>query len=159
MVSKMRAQRIADQIREDLSEMLLHETADPRLVGVSITDVRVDRELAFASVYVSALEGSARSEEALQALEHARGYFRSELSKRIPLRTFPKLRFSWDATFERAERIEELIASLKHEGDPPGDPPGDPESSGQASPGRQAPPAEGPPGPGAAPAQGETHGG
>jgi ribosome-binding factor A len=115
VVSKLRAQRIADRIREELSEMLIYEVSDPRLAGVSVTDVSVDRELAFASVYVSALEGSERAGEILDALNHARGYLRSELAHRIKLRTFPKLRFNWDSTFERAERIEQLIASLSVE--------------------------------------------
>ena len=117
MVSRSRAQRISDRIREELSLMLIYDIADPRLSGVSVTDVRVDRELAFASIYVSALEGSERSEEILEAFRHARGYIRSELASRIELRTFPQLRFNWDPTFERAERIEELIASLNIDSD------------------------------------------
>ena len=115
MVSRTRAQRIADRIREELSEMLIQEISDPRLSGVSITDVRVDRELAFASIFVSALEGSERSKEILEGLEHAQGYLRRELARRIDLRTFPRLRFQWDTLVERAERIERLIASLHQE--------------------------------------------
>ncbi|MBN2548343.1 MAG: 30S ribosome-binding factor RbfA [Anaerolineales bacterium] len=112
MVSKTRTQRIADRIREELSEMVIQDVSDPRLIGISITDVNVDRELAYAEVYVSALEGEARSLEILAGLEHAQGFLRRELSQRIDLRTFPRLRFHWDPTFERAERIERLIASL-----------------------------------------------
>ena len=118
MVSKLRAQRIGDRMKEELSEMLIQEVSDPRLAGISITDVKVDRELAVADVYVSALEGSERSREVLEALEHAHGYLRHELARRVELRTFPRLRFRWDPTFERADRIERLIASL-HE-TPPG---------------------------------------
>lgn len=95
--------------------MLLQEISDPRLVGVSITDVTIDRELAFANIYVSAVEGSERSEEILAGLEHAQGYIRRELSHRIDLRTFPRLRFHWDPTFERAEHIERLLASLQED--------------------------------------------
>ena len=94
MVSKLRAQRIADRIREELSEMLIHEIADPRLGGVSVTDVSVDRELAYASIYVSALEGSERADEVLEAFNHARGYLRRELARRVDLRSFPQLRFN-----------------------------------------------------------------
>jgi len=65
------------------------------------------------------LEGSERAPEILEGLEHAQGYLRRELSQRIELRTFPRLRFYWDPTFERAERIERLIASL-HQEDAPG---------------------------------------
>ena len=115
MVSEMRLQRIAERMREELSEMLIYEVADPRLSGLSITDIRIDRELAFADVHVSALEGQARSEDALAGLKHAAGYLRRELARRIELRTFPRLRFHWDPTFEKAEHIERIIASLHQE--------------------------------------------
>ena len=117
MVSKLRAQRIADRIREELSEMLIQDVSDPRLVAVSITDVTLDRELAYAEVYYSSLEGSERVNEIQAGLENARGYLRHELSQRIELRVFPRLRFHYDPTFERAERIERLISSL-HESQP-----------------------------------------
>lgn len=116
MVSKLRSQRIADRIHEDLSEILLQEISDPRLAGVSVTDVTVDRELTVADIYFSALEGAERSKEILEGFQHAQGFLRRELSQRIELRTFPRLRFRWDPTYERAERIERLIASL-HEDD------------------------------------------
>ena len=112
MPSKIRLQRIADRILEDLSEMLIVEIADPRVSGVTITEVRVDRELAFASIYVSAVEGKERSDEILTAFEHAKGYIRSYLAKRIELRTFPQLRFFWDEIPERADQIDRLINSL-----------------------------------------------
>lgn len=115
MVSKLRAERIADRIREELSEMLIYDIADPRLTGISITSVRVDRELAFADIYASAIEGSERSGEILEGFESASGFIRRELSRRISLRTFPRLRFHWDPSFERAEHIERLIAILRDE--------------------------------------------
>lgn len=115
MVSKVRLQRINERIREELSEMLLKEVSDPRLTGISVTDVEVDRELAFANVYVSAVEGSERAREVLAGLNHAKGFLRRELSQRVELRTFPQLRFHWDPTFERADRIERLFAELQEE--------------------------------------------
>lgn len=115
MVSKNRTQRIADRIREDLSDIMLHLVSDPRLEGVNITDVTVDRELVYAEIYVSALEGSQREEEILEGLNHAQGFLRSELARRVQLRVFPRLRFHWDPTAERAEHIERLLASLQDE--------------------------------------------
>jgi len=112
VVSKTRTERIANRIRDELSEIIYYEASDPRLLGVSVTDVTVDRELAYADIYVSALEGSQRSEEVIDGLEHARNYLRRQLAQRIDLRTFPQLRFHWDPTFERAEHIDQLIASL-----------------------------------------------
>lgn len=116
MVSKLRVQRIADRVREDLSEILLQEASDPRLVGVSITDVKVDRELGYADIYFSAIEGSSRAAEIQAGFEHSQGFLRRSLAQRIDLRVFPRLRFHWDPTFERAERIERIIASLHTDG-------------------------------------------
>jgi ribosome-binding factor A len=112
MVSQTRAGRIAKRIQELLSEMLLFEVTDPRLQGVYITDVDVDRELSLANIFVSALEGAQRQKEILDGLKHASGFLRTQLAHKIELRTFPRLRFNWDTTPEKAEHIEQLIASL-----------------------------------------------
>jgi ribosome-binding factor A len=120
VVSKTRSQRIADRIREELSEIILQEVSDPRLAGISITDVTVDRELAFADIYYSSIEGPTRSKEILEGLQHAQGFLRYTLSQRIEMRVFPRLRFHWDPTFERADHIERLMASL-HKADSTGE--------------------------------------
>jgi ribosome-binding factor A len=115
VVSKLRAQRIGQRMREELSEILVTGSLDPRLRGVSITEVKIDRELEYASVYFSAVEGSERAPEILEGFKHAQGFLRSELAHRIELRSFPRLRFYWDPTFEKAEHIEKLFALLKAE--------------------------------------------
>lgn len=115
MVSKLRAQRIADRIREELSEMMVREVSDPRLTGVSITDVTVDRELTLANIYVSAVEGSERADDILAGFNHASGYLRSELARRIDLRIIPQLRFRWDPTPEHADHMEKLFSQLREE--------------------------------------------
>lgn len=113
MPSGIRLQRIAGRIREELSELLIREISDPRLQQIYVTDVKVDKELAFADVYVSAVEGVARSPEILAGLESASGYLRKILASRIELRTFPRLRFHWDPTPEHADHIEKLLAQLR----------------------------------------------
>jgi ribosome-binding factor A len=112
MVSKNRIIRISERIRRELSNILLIESNDPRLKGVTVTEVDVDKELAYADIYVCALEGTQRSHEVLTGLEHAQGYLRSELAHRMDLRVFPRLRFHWDATFEHADQIERLLVTI-----------------------------------------------
>jgi len=97
--------------------MLIYEISDPRLAGVSITDVTVDREVTFADIFYSSLEGTPRSQEIQEGFLRAQGYLRRELALRIDLRNFPRLRFHWDPTLERAESIEKLIASLNQRSD------------------------------------------
>jgi ribosome-binding factor A len=116
MVSESRSVRIADRIKRELSLIFLQEIEDPRLEGVNVTSVNVDRELAYADVYVSAYEGSQRKEEIMAGLRHAHGYLRSELARSIShLRNFPEVRFHWDPIPERADRIDRLIAELDAE--------------------------------------------
>ncbi len=104
-------------MHQELSELILFKTSDPRLLGVNVTDVTVDREFAYADVFVSAVEGSIRSKEILEGLEHASGFLRHELSARVELRSFPRLRFHWDPTPENADHIEKVLRSL-HESEP-----------------------------------------
>jgi ribosome-binding factor A len=113
MPSELRLQRIADRIRQELSDMLIRELSDPRLKLISVTDVKVDKEFAFADVFVSAVEGSARSREILDGLESASGFIRRMLAARVELRVFPRLRFHWDPTPENADRIEKVLAELR----------------------------------------------
>lgn len=116
MTSQSRANRIARRIKEELSSMMLLDLSDPRLEGVFITDVRVDREMAYANIFVSALEGAERSNDILEGFNSASGYIRRRLAQSIDLRSFPHLRFNWDPTPENADRIDKLLASLRDEG-------------------------------------------
>ena len=113
MPSGVRLQRIADRIRQELSEMLVREIGDPRLALIYVTDVKVDRELVYADVFVSALEGRERSQEILAGLESASGFMRRTLAGRVDLRVFPRLRFHWDPTPENADRVEKALAELR----------------------------------------------
>lgn len=79
-----------------------------------MTGVDVDREFAYATIFVS---GSVDQKAAMAALDRARGFLRGQLARRIPIRTFPRLRFRWDHSTVRGGRIDELLDQLKHEGD------------------------------------------
>lgn len=113
MTSQGRAQRVAQRIKEELSTMLLFDLSDPRLKGVFVSHVKVDRELAYANIFVSALEGVERSEDILDGFNSASGYIRRQLAQAIDLRSFPHLRFNWDPVPENADRIDKLLASLR----------------------------------------------
>lgn len=113
MPSGVRLKRIEDRIRQEISEMLIREISDPRLGLIYVTDVKVDRELSFADVFVSAVEGQERSAEVLEGLKSASGFIRRALAGRIDLRIFPRLRFHWDPTPENADHIEKVLAELR----------------------------------------------
>lgn len=111
-MSKIRQQRTAEQIRVIFSELILRQISDPRLQGLTITDVTIDRELQYADVYVNALGDDSRENEVMTALQRATGYFRRELAGRLDLRTVPQLHFHWDPTLAHAEHISQLLDNL-----------------------------------------------
>ena len=113
MPSGIRIKRIEDRIQQELAQLLIHEVNDPRLKQIFITDVKVDIELAFANIYVSAVEGASRSADVLAGLESASGFLRRILSAKVELRAFPKLKFHWDPTPENADHIEKVLAGLR----------------------------------------------
>ena len=104
--------RMGERIQVILSELLLREVADPRLQNVTVTEVKLDPELRFAHVYVNALGDESRQDEVIAGLNRAKGFLRSEVGKRVRLRTVPEFNFHWDVTLERSERINQLISSL-----------------------------------------------
>jgi ribosome-binding factor A len=113
MPSGIRLQRIQDRVKQEVSQMLIREINDPRLKQIFVTDVKIDRELTVADIYVSAVEGSSRSAEILAGLESASGFIRKNLSARVEVRAFPRLRFHWDPTPENADHIEKILAGLR----------------------------------------------
>ena len=94
--------------------MLIREISDPRLKLIYITDVKVDKELAYADIFVSAVEGVSRSADVLAGLESASGFIKRTLASRVELRAFPRLRFHWDMTPENADHIEKILADLRN---------------------------------------------
>lgn len=123
-----RTQRVADQIRREIAVLIQMELNDPRIGMVSVTAVKVSRDLSYAKIYVTVLKSLADSgavnsstlsapgqldkleiEENLKALNKASGYLRSLLAKRLTLRSVPKLRFHYDGSVERGRHLSELI--------------------------------------------------
>jgi ribosome-binding factor A len=116
MPSIARAERLSERIQQELADVFLRESSDPRFQLLSITGVRVDREFAVANVFVSSVGcDEEKIHSILAALDKARGFLRTALTHRITLRTFPQLRFHWDYTPDRAERLESLIDNLPKE--------------------------------------------
>ncbi|MGA1674930.1 MAG: 30S ribosome-binding factor RbfA [Pseudomonadales bacterium] len=112
-----RALRIADFIRDEIADILRRGLRDPRVGLVGINDVRVSRDLSYADVYVSALgvDSPEARRDLVAVLNHAAGFFRSELAKRHTLRTTPRIRFHFDETSERGRHLDALIDRALHD--------------------------------------------
>ena len=108
--SYSRLDRIADQIQRDLSDLIRREVKDPRLGMVTITAVEVTRELEHAKVFITVMQADAQAvEQNIKALNHAAGFLRRELGKRLHIRTNTALHFVYDESIDRGARMSALI--------------------------------------------------
>lgn len=114
-----REKRVAERIRADLMAMLLRGAIrDPELAGAIVSGVDVSADLSVARVWMRALEGDAdvpRQKRLVRAMKRAGGFIRRELGRTLQLRRVPELRFEWDASADRAARIEELLEEIATE--------------------------------------------
>ena len=117
-MSTRRQQRVAEQIKIELSQLIEREIDDPRLNLINLTDVTISPDLHDATIYVSALAGEAVKDEVLAGLEHARSFLRRRLGQEMKLRIVPELHFRWDRSLETGDRISRLIDQIEEQ-DPP----------------------------------------
>ncbi len=112
-----RMERLNDQIREELADLLLREVRDPRLEGrlVSITHVDVTPDLYNARVFVSIMGSHQEQEDALRALNAAVAFFHRELKARLEIRRVPFLQFRNDSSLEEGARMLQLLDTVQHE--------------------------------------------
>ena len=111
MTSK-RQHQVSKQIREVLSELFTFQVDDPRLAGLTVMEVQIDRELMYADIYVSSLGGEDLRDDVMDGLESASGFLRRELGSRVRLQRTPELRFQWDETLAYGEQIDDVLDSL-----------------------------------------------
>ena len=105
-----RSDRVAEEIKKIVAELLRSELKDPGLpLMTTVTSVDVSRDLAYATVYVSTLGGSSEKEQVLSVLEHSKGFIRSEVSHQLRLRQVPEFRFKYDNSSEIGSSMSKLI--------------------------------------------------
>lgn len=107
-----RPEQLAEVIREEVSQIVGYELEDPRVAGVTVTDVRVSENLRDASVYVLTEGTEAERAEAMKALLKAAPYVRRQLGTVLNLRYTPELHFVRDTVEESAARVEELLSKI-----------------------------------------------
>jgi len=108
-----RAQRINEQFKRELSEILRKEVRDPRVAAVTVTRVEATKDLYHARVYLTTLATEPERESILEGLKAASAFIRSELARRVEVRRVPDLAFRWDETLDHARRIESLLAEVR----------------------------------------------
>jgi ribosome-binding factor A len=105
----LRSDRMAEQLRRELAEIVRDEIKDPRLGFVSFTEVRMSRDLSHAVIYCSLLN-SEKQQEAIDVLNRAVGFIRKEVGRRIRARIVPTLKFTIDESVTRGVEMDDLIS-------------------------------------------------
>jgi len=108
-----RPQRLGDLIQREVSELIRLELRDPRVGMLTITAVDVSPDLSNAKIFFTLLEKE-KLEDTLHGLKRSAGFLRSQLARRIKMYTTPELRFEYDESVERGDRISRLIDAAIH---------------------------------------------
>ncbi|ANB58664.1 ribosome-binding factor A [Anoxybacillus sp. B7M1] len=111
----LRATRIGEQMKKELSDIIGRKLKDPRIGFVTVTDVRVTGDLQQAKVYISVLGDEEQRQNTLKGLAKAKGFIRSEIGQRIRLRKTPEIYFEIDESIDYGNRIESLIREISQE--------------------------------------------
>ena len=108
----LRSNRVAEQMKKEITEIIARKIKDPRVGFVTVTEVAVTGDLQQATVYITSLGNERERAESLQALEKAAGFIRSEVGSRIRLRRTPELAFEFDTAIEYGNKIDALLRGL-----------------------------------------------
>lgn len=107
-----RTNRVAELLRDELNELILHRLKDPRVKLASVSSVEVTGDLSRARVSVSVLGEEEDRTSALEGLRNAAGFLRTQLARRLRLRTTPELVIELDRGAEHSQRISDLLEEL-----------------------------------------------
>lgn len=110
-----RADRVAHDLKQEISVIIARELHDPRVGLATVTDAKVSPDLRYARVFVSVLGSPDEQRETIAALNHAAGFIRRAIGARLRLRRSPELVFSFDESVEYGDRMERLIEEVIHE--------------------------------------------
>lgn len=111
-----RIQRVSEEVKKEIANILRDEIKDPRIGFVSVTKVEVTGDLRYAKVYVSVLGNENNKEQTMLALNKAKGFIRTEIAKRVKLRITPEIIFTYDSSIEYGISMVGLINKVNQEG-------------------------------------------
>lgn len=115
MAQGLRPERVGEEVRQELSEILAREVHDPGIGFVTLTRVKVSPDLQVVRVFYTLMGDEKARRETARALDRATPFLRRQIGRRIRLRRVPELHFQFDESVEHQDRIERILLDLKHE--------------------------------------------
>jgi len=114
MLPYKRSQRVSDLLRQEIANIIIYRLKDPRVGFLTVTGVDVTDDIKLARVYVSILKEDEKK-ATLEVLNSAKSFIRSELSKRLRMKSIPSIEFRLDTSIEYGNRIEKLLKEIEGE--------------------------------------------
>jgi ribosome-binding factor A len=111
-MSSRRSERVSGLLREEISRAVRQVVRDPRIRGVTVTNVRLSSDLRHARVFYSVMGDSQQLEQVREGLRSARGVIRREVGRHVQLRYVPEIEFFFDDSLEHAQHIENLLRTI-----------------------------------------------
>jgi ribosome-binding factor A len=111
---RIRVQRVAEQMKKEIAEVIRTEVKDPRIGFSTVTRVEVANDLQFAKVYISVLGPEETQQHTMEALTKALGFIRGEVSRRLRMRVAPELSLKLDESGEYSAHIEGVLRQLRN---------------------------------------------
>ncbi|MCC3357428.1 30S ribosome-binding factor RbfA [Bacillus sp. REN16] len=108
----LRPNRVGEQMKKELSDIIGRKIKDPRIGFVTVTDVQVTGDLQQAKVFISVLGDEEQRQNTLKGLAKAKGFIRSEIGQRIRLRKTPEILFEFDESIDYGNRIETILTEI-----------------------------------------------
>lgn len=112
MMNNIRAERVGEQMKQEIMDIVNNKVKDPRVGFLTITDVELTNDLSQAKVYLTVLGNDKEVDNTFKALQKATGFIKSELGSRMRLRIIPELTFEYDESIEYGNKIERMIQDL-----------------------------------------------
>lgn len=110
-----RVNRVAEQMKKELGDIIIRKVKDPRIGFVTVTDVEVTGDLQNATIFISVLGSEAEKAATLEGLDKAKGFIRTEIGQRIRFRKVPEIEFSFDESIAYGNRIQTLLTQVNDE--------------------------------------------
>lgn len=115
MAQGSRPDRVGEQIRQELSQIIAQQVHDPGVGFITLTRVKVTPDLQLARVLYTVMGDEKQKKETVKALERAVPFLRRQIGSRVRLRRVPDLQFFYDESIEHQDRIEQILLDLKRE--------------------------------------------
>ncbi len=111
-MARVRVEKVQEMIRQEVSSILLNDIKDPRVKFVTVTSVEATADLRSAKIYVSLYGDDEEKKQSWQGIQHALGFIRTEIGKRIRLRFTPELSFHLDKSLDYSDHIQRILQQI-----------------------------------------------